>query len=322
MGSGNDTVLVLGGSGFLGSHVADALTLSGYRVRVFDAKPSPYLRSEQEMVTGDVLDADAVMAAAEGARYVYNFAGLADLEDARNRPLETAKLNVLGTVHALEAARVHKAERFIFASSVYVYSDTGSFYRASKQSAERFVETYQERFGLDYTVVRYGSLYGRRADERNAIYRFLEQALADGQITFTGSADAQREYIHVEDAARLSVQVLQTAYCNRHLVLTGQERFAVRDIMKMISEIMPHDVELRFEDGGPKGHYEMTPYAFNPRVGHKLVANDFVDIGQGLLDCLRELHEHLHATEYKDRRGEWLLLGDHEHEPVQRNRQR
>jgi UDP-glucose 4-epimerase len=89
------------------------------------------------------------------------------------------------------------SKRFVFASTVYVYSESGSFYRASKQAAERFVEAYYERYGLPFSVLRYGSLYGRRADQRNGIYRLLKQALEQRTIAYEGSAEAMREYIHV-----------------------------------------------------------------------------------------------------------------------------
>lgn len=292
----NNQVLVLGGSGFLGSHVADALDRAGYQVRIFDIYPSPYLCGNQEMVIGDLMDPLAVLDAAEGCRYIYNFAGLADIDRAKDSPILTAQLNVLGTVHALDAARAVKAERFILASSVYVYSDIGSFYSASKQSAERFVEAYRERHGLNYTILRYGSLYGRRSDSRNGIYRFLKQALELGVVTYKGNAEAMREYIHVADAARLSVQILQEQYTNSHFILTGSERMSVHSLLKMIAEMMPNDLEIKFDNHAAHGHYEMTPYAFHPKIGHKLTDSCYIDLGQGLLDCLTELFEEKHHS--------------------------
>ena len=301
-------VVVFGGSGFLGSHVADALSDAGYRVRIFDCAPSPYLRADQEMVVGDLLDLDAVNAAARGCAFVYNFAGLADMDDAQNRPLDAVRLNVLGNLHALEAARAAGAKRFVFASTLYVYSESGSFYRASKQAAERFVEAYQERYGLDYTILRYGSLYGRRADRRNGIHRLLRQALETRRIHYSGSGDAMREYIHVTDAARLSVEILDAQYANRHLVLSGQERMAVSNLMKMIAEMIPGRIALEYTENPSSGHYVMTPYSFHPKIGHKLVASDYVDIGQGLLDCLAEIHESTHRDQHTE--GDWLVTGD------------
>ena len=199
-------------------------------------------------------------------------------------------------MHALEAARLAGARRFVFASTIYVYSESGSFYRASKQAAERFIETYHERYGLDYSILRYGSLYGRRADARNGIYRMLHEAVDRHSITYHGSGEAIREYIHVEDAARMSVQVLAPEFANRHLILTGQERLRIKDVMTMISEIMPWKIELHFDEARAGHHYEVTPYAFQPRIGRKLVLNEHVDLGQGLLDCLRDIHRTMHHS--------------------------
>ena len=296
----NETVVVFGASGFLGSHVADALTAAGYRVRLFDRSPSPYLQSNQEMIIGDIMNLDQAIEAAKGASIVYNFAAIADIDEAHNKPIPTATINVLGNMHALEAARIAGARRFVFASSVYVYSESGSFYRASKQAAERFTETYHERYGLDYNILRYGSLYGRRADKRNGIYRMLHEAVAHHSITYKGSGDAMREYIHVEDAARMSVQILAPEFANRHMILTGQERLRIKDVMTMISEILPWPVELHFDEANTVHHYEITPYAFQPRIGRKLVLNEHVDLGQGILDCLREIHKDLHHSDEND----------------------
>lgn len=301
-----EKIIVYGGSGFLGSHVADALSEAGYPVRIFDLSPSPYLRPDQEMVIGDMLDAAATIRAAEDCAYVYNFAGLADIDDAKNRPIDTVQLNVLGNVHCLEAARLAGAKRFIFASTVYVYSESGSFYRASKQASERFIEAYQERYGLDYTILRYGSLYGRRADSRNGIYRLVRQALQEKRISYSGTASAMREYIHATDAAKLSVQILAPEYTNRHLVLTGQERMAVINLMQMIAEMIPGEkIQFEFNENPQPGHYVMTPYGFHPKVGHKLVANDYVDLGQGLLDCLADVYEAMHTDQNQE--GDWLV---------------
>ncbi len=302
------TAIVFGGSGFLGSHVADALSDVGYRVRIFDRSPSPYVRPDQEMIVGDIMNLEEVISASSGCKYVYNFAGIADINDAKNRPVDTARINVLGNVHVLEGARINGAERFVFASSLYVYSESGSFYRASKQAAERFVESYNERYGLPYTILRYGSLYGRRADARNGIYRLLSEALKSKTITYMGSKAAMREYIHVLDAAKLSAQILGAEYANRHFVLSGQERMSVENFMKMISEMIPGGVKLSFEGKIDDGHYVMTPYGFHPKVGHKLVSNDYVDLGQGLLDCMAEIHEQIHNSEHAD--GDWLVADD------------
>jgi len=287
--------LVCGGAGFVGSHVADALLTAGYSVTVFDRRPSPYLRSGQKMVVGDMLDAEAVIAAAVGQQVVFNFAGLADIDEALSKPIETAQLNILGCANALEAARLGGATRFVQASTIYVSSVAGGFYRASKQACELWVEEYQRQFGLDYTILRYGTLYGGRADARNSVYRYLREALTARRITVSGTGDEIREYIHVRDAAESSVAVLSPAFRNESVILTGHQPMRFRDLLLMIREIVGPDVVIDLEPPSDEstalGHYRFTPYSFRPRLGRKLVAQSYIDLGQGLIECLEEIHD-------------------------------
>lgn len=287
-----ERALVLGGSGFLGSHIADELTQRGFSVRVFDIRPSQHLSPGQEQVLGDIRDAEDVKSAAQDCNVIYNIAGLADIPESASRPRETVELNILGTVNALDAARAVGARRLVLASSIYVYAESGSFYRASKQSAERYVETYHDEFGIDFTILRFGSLYGRRTDERNAIHRMIKEALRTGCVRFAGPKDAVREYIHVQDAARLSVDILDKEFANRHLILTGNQTIPVAQVMQMLSEILSLQSEPTFEEHGAS-RYSVTPYSYNPRIGRRLVPREYTDLGQGLLDCIDEIANEL-----------------------------
>ncbi len=289
-------VVVTGGSGFLGSHIADTLTERGFEVTIFDRRPSPYIRKGQNMVVGSILDYEAVQAVIDGSQFVFHLAALADLNAAKYRPLETAQLNVVGTVNCLEAARKSAVDRFMFASTVYVYSRAGSFYRCSKQACEAYIEEYQRQYGLDYTILRYGSLYGPHADESNGVYRLLLQAI-QGHIHHKGTPDDRREYIHVQDAARLSVQALGEKYANQNLVLTGNHSMRLEELFTMFSEILGHDIDIEYQGSAQEhddSHYRVTPYTFNPRVGRKLTDTYYVDMGQGLLQMLDQLYQEGH----------------------------
>jgi len=280
---------VIGGSGFLGSHVCDQLSEAGYAVRILDRVTSSWRRADQEMVHGDILDAAVVDAAVAGCDVVYNFAAIADLDEAIGQPIETVRVNVLGNVHALEACNRERVERYVYASTVYVHSRDGGFYRCSKQAAEQYVEEYQRRYGLNYTVLRYGSLYGPRSDHHNGLRRIVARALTTGKVSYEGSPEAMREYIHVEDAARASVKALGDEFRNQHVVLTGQEPMRVLDLLKMLSEILglPQDVEFVEK----KGHYIRTPYAFRPQLGRKYVPPMHVDLGQGLIELIEDIQK-------------------------------
>jgi UDP-glucose 4-epimerase len=291
--------VVFGGSGFLGSHVADALGDAGYNVTVADIAPAAHLRADQRFAQCDIADAEAVMQVSEGADALYHFAGLADIAECRRRPRDTVAVNVAGTVNILEAARVAGAKRFVFASSIYVAGEAGSFYRVSKQASELYIDEYQREYGLDYTILRFGTLFGRRADDANSVHRYLRQALEQRRIVAYGTGDELREYIHVGDAARLSVDILADEFANQQLVLTGHHPLRFRELLALIAEIVGADVEIELHAPGEQeelagaysGHYTITPYAFRPKLARKLVTTSYVDLGQGLVDVLHELHE-------------------------------
>jgi len=284
--------IVFGGSGFIGSHVADRLTEAGYEVTIFDLKPSPYLLSAQEIIIGDMLDKKAVFDAVKGYDYIYNFAGLADLDAATTEPLKTIEQNIMGTAILLEGALRNRAKRFIQASTIYVYSETGGFYRCSKQAVELYIEEYNRKFGLEFTILRYGTVYGPRADSRNSIYRYLEQALKEGKIDCGGTGDETREYIHVRDAAQLSVDILTDKYRNKQVIITGHHPMRLKDMLYTIREILSNQIEINFEASkSDTPHYNITPYSFIPRIGHKLVTHEYVDMGQGLLECISEIYD-------------------------------
>ena len=282
-------VAVFGGAGFLGSHVADALSQAGHAVKVFDVKPSPYLRADQQGIVGDILDVDQVGSAVKGCDVVYNLAALADLNLALDQPIETVRVNVLGNVQVLEACRLNNVKRFVYASTVYVYSREGGFYRCSKQAAEHYVEEYQQVYGLDYTILRYGSLYGPRADLSNGLFRLVLNAIQTGVLRYEGSPDTMREYIHVEDAARASVTALGDDFRNQSVVLTGQDSMRVQDLLKMLAEILGIPDAVEFVEGKHPGHYVRTPYAYQPKLGRKYLPPMHVDLGQGLLQLIDEV---------------------------------
>ncbi|HIE83493.1 MAG TPA: SDR family oxidoreductase [Dehalococcoidia bacterium] len=287
-----DKVVVTGGAGFMGSHTADELTRRGYHVLVFDQTESPWLHSDQEMMIGDVLDPKSLAMAMKGARYVYHFAGIADIEESRSRPVETMNLNVMGASLVVEAARQSGVERVIFASTMYVYSPFGSFYRASKQAAETIIEAYQQEYALDYTFLRYGSLYGPRAQDWNGLRKYVQQVVEGGQITYAGTGEEKREYIHVYDAARLSVDVLDDKHRNRAITVTGSQILSSKEMMDLIFEIAGKKSDIVLTDTDRKGyHYNLTPYRYTPKQAFKLVPSEFIDIGQGVLELVKELHE-------------------------------
>lgn len=289
-------VVVFGGSGFLGSYIVDELIKRKINVINADINPPIYNKENQVYIPIDILNLEAIKEIiSDEIDIVYNFAGLADINVSINNPIKTIELNILGNTNILEACKNKNIKRFIYASSAYAFSNKGTFYGISKQASEKIIEEYYTRYNLEYTILRYGSLYGERADSHNGIYRLIKEALENKEILHKGDGTECREYIHCRDAAKLSVDIISDEFINKHLLLTGLEKHNFKEILTMIKELLNDQIEIKFDDLEYKGHYKVTPYSFHPTIGEKIVSNPYVDLGQGLLECISVMYNKLNS---------------------------
>lgn len=287
-------VLVFGGFGFLGFYLVKELLRRGYAVTVADIKESPELMREVDYVKCDISNPSDVEKVFESDKIdiVYNLAGFANLDQAIKFPLKTMELNVVGNMYVLDQCLKHKIEKFVYASSAYAMSNKGSFYGISKLASEKIIEEYHKRYNLPFVILRYGSVYSERAYENNYIYNLVKEAVLDKKIDHKGDGNEIREYIHAADAAKLSVDVIETVNLeNLHVILTGTERMKRIELFHMINEILNGKVVINCDEAGYHNHYKFTPYSFEASVSRKLVANPHIDMGQGLLECVRAVHK-------------------------------
>jgi UDP-glucose 4-epimerase len=243
------------------------------------------------MHVGDLMDRDFIKSVLKGAKYVYHFAGIADISEAIDKPYATVESNVMGTSTALDAAVNADVERFIYASTMYVYSSYGSFYRASKQAAEIVIEAYSEKYDLSHTLLRYGSLYGPRSQTWNGLKRYVKEIVENSKLIYPGGGEEKREYIHVKDAARLSVDVLDDSHKNQAITVTGVQVLKSKELIEMIFEIAGIIPDVTFDDSDrQRHHYVTTPYRYTPKQAKKLIPNEFIDLGEGILELVDELY--------------------------------
>ena len=262
-------ITVLGGSGFIGSHVADELSKRGNKVTIFDKKKSKWLRKDQKILIGDIFNYKALAKVIRGSQIVYNFAALADLDMAMQKPLIFARTNILGTVQALNLCRKYKIKRFIHASSIYADSNQGGFYSCSKRAADDYVEEFYKSYKLNYTILRYGSVYGSRSDKSNGVRKILDKAIWEKKITYMGNSKTVREYINVLDAARASADILKKSFKNKCIILTGYKSFKINKVLEFLASTLNIDSKIIFKNEKNNQHYIKKPSPYLMKRGKK-----------------------------------------------------
>jgi UDP-glucose 4-epimerase len=285
-------IVVIGGSGFLGSHVADELTLLGYKVTILDKIKSKWSKSNQKFFLCDIFNKKLLKKYIKGAHAVFNYAAIADLKDTLSKPIETVNNNILSVVNLLEICKELKIKQFIHASTIYVSGNHGGFYKSSKLASESYIEEYNRIYGLNYTILRYGTLYGSRSDESNGLYQIVKNALKHNRIIFSGDPEAMRDYINVIDAAKASTKSLEKNFRNKKVIISGNETIKVRDLLAILSEMMNLKNKVKFVSKNKikqHSHYVRTPYSINTNLVMRYNENFNIYIGQGLYNLIKEI---------------------------------
>lgn len=244
---------VVGGSGFIGSHVVDKLLEHGHEVTVFDImKPH---RNDVRHIYIDVTDLSKTCVALAGAYdAVYMLAAMADVNDVYKNPVEAGEVNIMAVVNVLEAARRSGIGRVILASTVWVYemaeseivdentqlvlSKTKHVYTASKVAAELLCHAYQRLYGQNFTILRYGIPYGPRARGATVVALFVRKALNGDPLTIAGDGSQYRNFIYVEDLAEGNVAALKEVATNQIYNLEGMRAVTIKEIAETIKRLV------------------------------------------------------------------------------------
>ncbi len=285
-------IIVLGGSGFIGSHVADELSSRGHKVTIFDKKKSKWLRDDQKMVVGDIFNYNALKNVIKANQVVYNFAALSDMNQAMHEPLACARVNILGMVQALNLCLKYKVRRFVHASSIYATSSQGGFYSCSKRAAEDYLVEFKKSYNLNYTILRFGSVYGLRSDKSNGIRKILDKAISQKKIIYLGNKKAVRKYINVLDAAKGCAEILKDRYENKCVVLTGKKSIKINELLKFLAKLLNINSKIIYKDEkGNTGHYVKKPSLYRAKKGRGLSLRSRVDFHDGLLRLIQDIRK-------------------------------
>lgn len=255
-------IAVTGGSGFIGSHVVDALKEAGHEVVVIDHLVRPH-RGDVLYEEVDVLDLSAIISATKGHDYVFHLAAVSNVNYALKYPVYTVRLNITGTVNVLEAARLNGIKRVFLASTVWVYTGadgiepltedlpfylprTRHIYTSSKIAAEMLCHNYKQLYQQPFTILRYGIPYGPRMREELLIPIFIRKALNGEPLTIAGDGSQYRNFIYVEDLARAHVLALSEKAENKVYNLEGKRKITVRDVVESLERILGQKLQIEY----------------------------------------------------------------------------
>jgi UDP-glucose 4-epimerase len=225
-------ILVTGGAGFIGSHIAEAYLSAGHEVCVADDLSSGFRSNvprEARFYEADIRSEHlAEVFDIERPDIVNHQAARANVRESFEKPLLYADVNVLGSVNVLECCRRFRVKKVIYASTGGAVYGEPSFlpvseehsinpldpYGASKHHVEHYLNIYRLAFGIDFTVLRYPNVYGPRQDpegEAGVVAIFGKKMLNKVQPIINGTGDQERDFVYVRDVAAASVLALERA---------------------------------------------------------------------------------------------------------------
>ena len=291
-------VLVTGGAGFIGSHVARLLIETGHSVTVLDNFESGHknaLAKEAKLVVGDINDPQKCPEALKGVDAVIHMAGLIVVPESVRDPLKYCNNNVIGTVNLLESMRKANVKKIIFSSSACVYGTPDKLpikedaaihpdnpYGASKASIETFLQTYDAVFGFDAIILRYFNPYGPGEEhnpETHAIPNFVKATLVRKPIPLYWQGEQVRDFIYIEDLAQAHIDVL--ALSGHQIFNIGTEHgVKVKDVIERIFKIVGYKVPI--DNLGQRLGDVATNYASSEKLKKAVGWRAKIDLTEGL----------------------------------------
>ncbi len=254
-------IAVTGGSGFVGTHVVDALLSAGHEVRVID-QVAPR-QSEVDWVKTDILDEEGLTRAFDDVGPVFHLAAMADVNDVVENPDGAVAANILGTSRILKAAQRAEAGRVFLSSTVWVYSGAPEpvvdeatpldlmaerhLYASTKIAAEMLCRDHRTLYGRPYTILRYGIPFGPYMRDRLVIAAFIKRAMRGEPLRIDGDGRQERTFIYVEDLARAHALALVPAAENRTYNLEANEAVSIRQLAELVGELVGN-TEVSFGD--------------------------------------------------------------------------
>lgn len=310
MSSTVNRVLLAGGAGFIGSHIADLLVSQGKYVRVLDDFSSGKMQNLQqhegsqllEVLRGDVLDRNLVDDAVENVDAIINMVGKGNLAKSVDDPRPYHDVNLTGSVNLLTSAVHQGIKKYIGASSGSVYSEEVSGrigedsplgpqspYAASKLCSEIYGNSFNITYGIECVNLRFFNVYGPRRENsayHGAVTGFMTSLIQGRHISLFGTGEDKRDYVYVKDIAKAVVGALKVGVSGSYNVGTG-EGTSTNNLIKKIESTIGVTAVVEKK---PKRKGDTDSRIANTEKAHR----DFSYTPSYTLDSgLRELYDYL-----------------------------
>jgi UDP-glucose 4-epimerase len=260
--------VILGGAGFIGSHLVWALLERVYSVRVFDRPTAQRFEDPEtiEWMEGDFLNREDVAEALRGCDTVFHLVSTTLPRSSNENPVYDIESNVVGTVRLLDLARAAGIRKIVFVSSggtvygrpVHVPipeshpTDPICSYGIGKLTVEKYLHLYHVLYGLDYCVLRLANPYGPRQRVKaaqGAVTVFLHRALNGQPVDVWGDGSVVRDYIYIGDAVRAMVDVIAYDGTAKVFNIGSGMGTSVNDLLDIIESVTHRRVERRYTSG-------------------------------------------------------------------------
>jgi UDP-glucose 4-epimerase len=251
-----EKIIVTGGAGFIGSHIVDALITQGYDVHIVDNMSTGKIENVNPKAilhTLDIREKEKLIQIFKDVKYVFHEAALPQVQYSIENPVETNEINVIGTLNVLEASRINKVKRVIFASSSAIYGDQDilpivesmpasplSPYGAQKYISEVYMKLYAQIYGVKTVSLRYFNVYGIRQSATGAyasvIPKFIEFRRKNEPLTITGNGEQTRDFVNIKDIISANILAMKSDKVGKGEVINigGNNQYSVNRIAKLI----------------------------------------------------------------------------------------
>ncbi len=266
-------IVITGGAGFIGSHLAEYWSSQGAEVHIIDSLRSGFEKNIKEFSNvvfhkGSIVNKELTLEVLKNTDYVFNLAALVSVPESLEKPEECIDINVKGLLNILDAAKVHKVKKVVHSSSAAIYGDDPRLpkdvsmrpkpqtpYGITKLDGEYYLQMYFEQYGLPTTSLRYFNVFGPRQDPKSqyaaAIPIFVFKALKNEPITIYGDGEQTRDFVYVKDVVKANVLAAENEKVTGVFNVANEKAITINELAKLIIKTTNSKSKIIYEDERP-----------------------------------------------------------------------